>query len=260
MKSKITYLQGFGVLHAKQLLITALVILSGQLNAQSVTGYRYWVNDDPATLANATVAPGASIQLNDLLDLPSLGRNYNLMTIQFVDDNGAYSVPYTQFFVKNTGQVNGYEYWIDDAIEQRTTLSAGPASVLDLITELPTGISAGMHTVTIRFSSANGTWTVPLVASFDYYVGIEELPGITELTLFPNPVSDGLGLRLTAEAARTLNVQVLDPNGRLVRDLSTWSVSGTSYRSWDISDLAEGGYLLRMSDGNGAWTTRFVKQ
>ena len=167
MKSKVTYLPSVVRSQVKQLLIMALVILSGELHAQSVTGYRYWVNDDPSTLVDATSTPGASIQLNELLDLPSLARNYNLMTIQFVDDNGAYSVPYTRVFVKNTGLVNGYEYWIDDAIDQRVTLSAGPASVLDLITALPTGISAGMHTVTIRFSSANGTWSVPLVASFD---------------------------------------------------------------------------------------------
>ena len=260
MKSKVTYLPSVVRSQVKQLLIMALVILSGELHAQSVTGYRYWVNDDPSTLVDATITPGASIQLNELLDLPSLARNYNLMTIQFVDDNGAYSVPYTRVFVKNTGLVNGYEYWIDDAIDQRITLSAGPASVLDLITALPTGISAGMHTVTIRFSSANGTWSVPLVASFDYYVGIEELAGITDVTLFPNPVSEGLGLRLTTDALRTLSLQVLDMDGRLVRDLSTWGVSGTTYRTWDISDLVEGGYLLRMSDEQGSWTTRFVKQ
>ena len=86
------------------------------------------------------------------------------------------------------------------------------------------------------------------------------MPGITDLLLFPNPVTDELGLRLSTDAARTLNLHVLDISGAVVRDLSTWSVNGTTYRNWDISDLASGSYLLRMSDGTGTWSTRFVKQ
>lgn len=227
--------------------------------SQSITAYRYWVNDNTASIGTGTPSPGQVVDLNGLLDLAALPKDLNTVTIQFRDGLNEWSVPIRVWFVRNTGPVNGYEWWIDDAIADAFTGSIGPNGVVDLIAELPTGVPAGFHTFTIRFSSTNGAWSVPLSSAFESFVGIAELPGITELLLFPNPVSDQLGLRLSTDAARTLNLQVLDLSGALAADLSTWSVSGTTYQNWDISALASGSYLLRISGDQGAWTTRFVK-
>ncbi len=244
----------------KRILLIAALTATGQLRAQTITEYRYWINDDPATLTTASIGPASVVQLNATLVLPSLTKDFNTITVQFKDSNGDYSVPQTTLFTKNSGAVNGYEYWIDDAIASSTSASIGPNNVVDLIADLPTGTTSGTHLFTIRFSSVNGTWTVPLTTQFDSFTSIDELPGISELLLFPNPVTEELGLRLSVDAARTLNLQVLDISGAVLRDLSTWSVSGTTSRNWDISDLASGSYLLRVSDGNGSWSTRFVKQ
>ncbi|HRH38052.1 MAG TPA: T9SS type A sorting domain-containing protein, partial [Flavobacteriales bacterium] len=150
--------------------------------------------------------------------------------------------------------------WIDDNIANSTNATIGPNGVVDLIADLPTGVPAGAHFFTIRFRGTNGTWSVPLTTQFESFVGIEELPGISELVLFPNPVTDELGLRLRTDETHTLNLQVLDLSGALVKDLSNWSVAGSTYRNWDVSALASGSYLLRITDGSGTWSTRFVKQ
>ena len=228
-------------------------------NSGTVTAYRYWLNDDPATLTTAAIGPAATVNLNTTLALASLDNDYNTITIQFQESDGTYGVPHTSAFVKNSGPVNGYEYWIDDAIASSTSGTIGPNNVVDLIADLPTSLPWGDHVFTIRFSSTNGGWSVPLSTEFYFFTGTDELPGISDLLLFPNPVTDELGLRLSTDAARTLNLQVLDISGAQVRDLSKWSVSGTAYRNWDITDLASGSYLLRMSDESGTWTTRFVK-
>lgn len=226
----------------------------------AITGYRFWVNDGAGAITTGPIGPNALVHLNSLIDPGTLPKDYNTVTIQFVDALGEYSVPQTVLFVKNTGEVIGYEYWIDDEIADSYTGSIGPNTVVDLIADLPTGVPAGSHTFTIRFSSANGTWSIPLTTAFESFVGIEELPGVTDLILFPNPVTDQLGLRLNADEARTLNLQVLDVSGAVVQDLSTWSVSGTTHRNWDISALASGSYLLRITDEDRIWSTRFVKQ
>ena len=57
-----------------------------------------------------------------------------------------------------------------------------------------------------------------------------------------------------------MNLQVLDVQGALVRDLSNWNVSGTTYRNWAIGDLPNGTYVLRVSVDNESWSTPFVKQ
>lgn len=225
-----------------------------------VNGYRYWLNDDPTTLVTAAVTPTATINLANDLAMGNLTRNFNWVTFQFKEADGRYSVPKTQAFVRGTGEVNGYEYWIDDAIASSTTGVIGSSTIVDLIADLPVPAPWGNHTFTIRFSSTNGTWSVPLTTEYYFFTAIDELPGITDLVLFPNPVSEELGMRLNTDAARTLNMQVLDISGAMVQDLSSWSVRGSSYRNWDISDLANGSYVLRMSDGSGTWSTRFVKR
>jgi len=226
----------------------------------AITGYRFWVNDNVGSITTGSIGPNLEVTLNSLIDPGTLPKDFNMVTIQFRDADGEWSVPTSAWFVKNAGEVNAYEYWIDDDIANSTNTSIGPSTVVNLIADLPTGVPAGTHFFTVRFSGTNGTWSVPLTTQFNSFVSIEELPGISDLALFPNPVSNELGLRLSTDEARTLNLQVLDISGAVVRDLSSWNVSGTTYSNWDISDLASGSYLLRMSDGTGTWSTRFVKQ
>lgn len=240
--------------------ILSLGLLAGiTACAQNIVGYRWWINDDPNTLTTATTAPSAELLLSSMLDLPPLTGDLHRITLQMQDDAGHYSVPFITWFTRSTGAVDGFEWWIDDDIADRMSGPIGPADVVDLITDLPTGLPAGSYTFTIRFSSVNGTWSVPLSSTFDSFVGIAELPGVTDLLLFPNPVTDQLGLRLSSDAARTLNLQVLDLSGAVVMDLNSWPVSGTAIRQWDIGELASGAYLLRITGADGSWTTRFVK-
>jgi hypothetical protein len=241
-------------------LIVLAFAASANLHAQDITGYRFWVNDDIAALTTVSIGPAQEVTLNSLVDLGTLPKDYNTLTIQFMDALGEYSVPQTALFVKSTGAVNGYEWWIDDVIASSTSSTIGPNAAVDLIADLPTGVPTGTHTFSIRFSGANGTWSVPLITEFSSSVSIEELPGLTDLILFPNPLTDQLGLRLSTDAARSLNLQVLDLSGAMVQDLSTWGVSGSASRNWDISALASGSYLLRIMDENRIWSTRFVKQ
>src|SRR5436190_9641981 len=178
----------------KRLLLIAAFAAAGRLCAQDLTEYRWWVNDDPATLVNTPIAATADVQVSTALDLPALTRDYNTITVQFKDSDGRYSVPFTTWYSKGTGAVNGYEYWIDDAITSSSTGAIGPNTVVDLIADLPTGTTNGAHVFTIRFSSVNGTWTVPLTTEFSFFNRVDELPGISDLLLFPNPVTDELGL------------------------------------------------------------------
>lgn len=195
----------------KPILFFAALVVTGHLRSQTLTEYRYWVNDDPTTLATASITPASEVLLNATLDLPTLTRNFNTITFQFKDSNGDYSAPQTTWFTRNSGALNGYAYWIDDAISSPSSGNLGPNNSVDLIADLPTGTTTGTHFFTIRFSSVNGTWTVPLTTQFEFFTSVAELPGLSDLLLFPNPVTDELGLRLNADASRTLHLQVRFP-------------------------------------------------
>ena len=55
-------------------------------------------------------------------------------------------------------------------------------------------------------------------------------------------------------------MSILDATGRTVQAVGNWSVSGTTQRSWDISALAHGAYLVRIVDGDRQIRIPFVKQ
>lgn len=242
-----------------RLLTLTVFAVATRLSAQNITEYRWWINDDVSTLTTASLIPSSEVQVAATLDLPSLDTDHNTITLQFKDSNDAWGAPQTLTFTRNAGPANGYEFWIDDDIADRTNGAIGPDDIVDLITDLPSGVAAGTHVFTIRFSGSNGVWSVPLVTSFDCYVGITELPGISELLLFPNPANGLLAVRLSTREAQQLDLQLVDPQGRLIRGLPAWSVNGQAHRTWDVSDLAPGNYLLRISDGAGARNLPFVK-
>lgn len=228
-------------------------------SSSNITGYRYWLNNDPSTMTTMAMTPGATVQLNSVLSNVTMDKDYNFVTIQFMDADGEFSVPITKAFVRGIGPVTGYEYWIDDLIVERSAGSIGPATVVDLIAELPTNMNAGSHLFTIRFQGDGDGWSVPLTTEYSFNAAIAELPGLTNVTVFPNPTVEQIGVRLTAEGPRQLNVCVTDAKGALVLQFPIWNITGTGHRNWNVEGLRSGKYFLRLSDGTNSWTTPFVK-
>jgi len=226
----------------------------------TVNALEYWFNDDVANAATASVTPGTAPLITTPLDATALSVGFHTVTVRSVDAAGERSVPYTVAFARNGGVITGYEYWIDEAIADRTTGNIGPAGVVDLIDNLPVPTTDGSHLFTIRFHDADGGWSVPLSSAFTFFVGIAEIPGVSNYLLFPNPVTDRLSLRLDAADARPLQIEVLDAAGRIVRQLGTWNVAGTMHNTWDASMLAGGSYVLRIGSGGRSMQIPFVKQ
>ena len=229
-------------------------------SGSDITGYRYWLNNDPSTVTNVSITPEADVQLNDILNNVSTDRDFNMVTIQFVDADGTYSAPITSVLVRGIGPVTAYEYCIDDQIADRSSGNIGPATLVDLITDLATGTTTGSHLFTIRFQGGGDGWSVPLTTEFDYYTSISELLGITNVTIFPNPTVEHIGVRMTSEGRRTLEVSVIDTKGSEVHQFPTWTVAGTAHQSWSIAALRAGNYFLRLREGESSWTSPFVKQ
>lgn len=226
----------------------------------AITGYRYWFNDEPATLVTASVTPSATVNLNGVLSTIPSDSHYNRVTVQFVDADGEYSTPITHTYVHGIGPVSGYEYWIDDDIAGRTAGTVVPADLVDLIADLPTNTIPGNHLFTIRFMGDPDGWSVPLTTAYSFYTAIAELPGLTDVTVFPNPAAESIGLRMSSTTSRTLTVSVLDARGALVKQFPAWNVTGTEQRTWDISGLSAGSYFLQVSEEGRSWNSPFVKR
>lgn len=228
--------------------------------ATNVTALEYWFNDDVADATTANVTPGPAPLIATTLNTTALPVGIHSVTVRTVDAQGLRSVPHTVHFTRNGGAITGYEYWIDDAVADRVSNSIGPAGTVDLIAALPLTTTEGEHLFTIRFRDADGGWSVPLLSTFSFIVGIDEIPGLSNYLLFPNPVSEQLALRLDAASATDLHLTVLDAAGRTVQQLGNWHVTGLAHRSWDASALARGSYLLRIEANGRLMQIPFVKQ
>ena len=136
----------------------------------------------------------------------------------------------------------------------------GPATVVDLISDLPLNTPPGDHTFTIRFRDEAEGWSVPITTTVTVYVGIDELPGVNSLLVFPNPVQDQLTLRVDAQTFTDMEVSLLDASGRVVEAPTNWSVTGLAHRTWDTSAFPAGVYTLRIISSARAITLPFIKQ
>lgn len=224
-----------------------------------ITGYRYWLNNDPGAATNVSINPESDLQLSTSLSNVSTDRDFNFVTIQFVDADGAYSAPLTKCYVKGIGLVNGYEYWIDDNIDARISGSIQGTEVANLIADLSTNTLSGDHFFTIRFKGDPDGWSVPLTTGFSFYTSVEELQGITDVIVFPNPTTEHIGVRLTTHNARQLEISVIDTKGAVVAEFPTWNVSGSAHQNWSVAHLVSGRYFIRLSDETHSWTVPFVK-
>lgn len=226
----------------------------------TVNAIEYWFDDEVADATTASVTPGPMPLITAPLDATALPVGFHTVTVRTIDEQGQRSVPFTENFTRNGGAITGYEYWIDDAIADRTIADIGPAGVVDLIEALPVPTTEGPHTFTIHFRDADGGWSVPLSSSFNFIIGVDEIPGVSNYLLFPNPVNEQFSLRVDAATAKGLSIEVLDASGRTVQALGAWNVQGTTHRSWDASALAPGRYLLRISSEDRSMQMPFVKQ
>lgn len=228
--------------------------------APTVNAIEYWFNDEVDDAVTVAVTPEAAPLITAPLDANDLSVGYHTATVRTIDGIGERSVPYTVPFIRNGGEITGYEYWIDADIAERVSNPIGPSGAVELLADLPVPTTAGPHEFTIRFRDADGGWSVPLSTTFDYFVGFEELPGLSNFLLFPNPANAELGLRLEAAQPSDLDVSILDATGRTVIAASNWRVSGLVLRNWDISALSPGTYQVRIADGDHQVRIPFVKQ
>jgi len=80
----------------------------------------------------------------------------------------------------------------------------------------------------------------------DVYFGNESI-----VTVYPNPASSLLNVDVQTPSATTAELSLSDATGRTVRVLQVKLQAGSNTVQMDIQDLADGVYMLRLSNGKG---------
>lgn len=120
----------------------------------------------------------------------------------------------------------------------------------------------GIHWPIMSFSEAvTGTTTTRTGSWTESTVGINEInSSISNLTLFPNPVSISGTLTFELKESGDVSLAIYDAFGRMVKEIeNTFLPSGSHTRQIDLSGLASGLYGIRISSENGDAFARMAK-
>lgn len=84
--------------------------------------------------------------------------------------------------------------------------------------------------------------------------------GTGSLVLYPNPANDVLWVKMDAQGEDLLRVQVMDAVGRIHSEQRATVPKDGGMLSIALQDLAQGTYILHITQGGQRWTERFIKQ
>ena len=95
--------------------------------------------------------------------------------------------------------------------------------------------------------------------SVGFALGLEEEVKDNELLVFPNPSADKIRVELVGNVGNNAKIEVIDMNGRVVKHQSVNGNNQTYAADFQVSDLQNGYYMVRVSGDNGSETTPFIK-
>lgn len=97
------------------------------------------------------------------------------------------------------------------------------------------------------------------IVNVDAFSNTDELQPVSDLVISPNPTNGFLQINFDLSRSQELNISVFDPLGKHVKTISQKEFSlGQNNISADLTDLTNGLYSLRMSDGRKVQTKKFT--
>ncbi len=97
-------------------------------------------------------------------------------------------------------------------------------------------------------------WMLDNISLYDWYEGIDELNGSSQMNLYPNPVSGELHIDLK-HAGQNQRIRIFDCFGKLLYDEPDFDGRPVSVQSF-----SNGIYTIEFSDSNGVYTRKFMVQ
>jgi hypothetical protein len=113
-------------------------------------------------------------------------------------------------------------------------------------------------TYTVMVTDANGcTDMADVTIATIYMVGTENLEGLTNLVLSPNPAKDYAQLNINFNKSVDLTVRIVDVTGRVLDTRNAGNTMSEQMR-FDVSNFAQGVYFMQITANGQTTTQRFV--
>jgi len=112
--------------------------------------------------------------------------------------------------------------------------------------------AAGDYIVTLTTTNDCGTATETFTVNVEGVNAIEDIDGITNFNLYPNPTSGKFLLTIEGEGRADLDVTILNVLGQELEAQNLDFRSGILNQEFDLTNLTNGVYLVRLQAGNQA--------
>ena len=147
------------------LLFLGIGILSQTILAQNqIQQYEFWIDTNYAGKQITNVAATQHLDLNANLSNASLTNGLHTLNFRFKDDSSKYSSVLSQMIEAFTAspQIQGYEYWFDDAFTNKIFVPITPSTsyFLNLSNIDASALHDGMHFFNIRFKDLASQWSL----------------------------------------------------------------------------------------------------
>lgn len=116
--------------------------------------------------------------------------------------------------------------------------------------------TVGIHWISYVYTDSNGcVIVVGDTIVVDYCIAVQEWEDLSGINIYPNPADGKIFVGLTRKES---TIEILSMNGQVVH--TTYNSYHDDQVEVDISTLAEGIYLVRVSNETGSRYARFVKK
>jgi hypothetical protein len=140
----------------------------------------------------------------------------------------------------------------------------GSGTLLDLIsgeyTTPPDPVTATSGQMLIIFTTNNLHRGEGWSASYSSTVATPEIEGVESLKVYPNPAEEFISVSFTATERQTVSIELVSLTGKILISENLGLVQGGFDRKIDVSDLAQGIYLLKITGERGISTSKIVVQ
>jgi hypothetical protein len=110
----------------------------------------------------------------------------------------------------------------------------------------------------VVLTAINGNCTDTVVFNVAITVSIEELMGLSNLTIYPNPASEGAIVSFVNNEGNSFDIQLIDQLGRVIMSHNNIQSIGSNMVNVDLTNLSDGIYSIQLKSDQNTISKRLI--
>jgi hypothetical protein len=110
----------------------------------------------------------------------------------------------------------------------------------------------------VVLTAINGNCTDTTVFNVAITVSIEELMGLSNLTIYPNPASEGAIVSFVNNEGNSFDIQLIDQLGRVIMSHNNIQSIGSNMVNVDLTNLSDGIYSIQLKSDQNTISKRLI--